>query len=81
MAEAHDALVFLAPLEKLNICGTSSLICTPTFREELARRIRLLEGPNLSRFLQDEGAKNLEAFLDVWAKPKPSTPNRLLSPE
>jgi hypothetical protein len=80
MAEVHDGLVFLAPLERLHLCGRSDLICTPTFREELKRRIDLLEGPDLRAFMAREGAKHLDAFLDVWAKPTEARPNRMLAP-
>lgn len=79
MAEVHDALVFLAPLEDLHLCGRSALICTPAFREELKRRIRILEGPDLGPFLAREGAKDLDAFLDDWARPTEARPNRMLA--
>lgn len=80
MSEVHDALVFLGPLDRLTFCGKSDLICTPAFREELKRRIRLLHGPDLTAFLKEEGVAGLDPFIEAWAKPTQATPNRFLPP-
>jgi hypothetical protein len=74
MSDVHDGLVFLAPLEALTSCATSSLICTPAFRDEVRRRIQVLEGADLAEFLEEEGAASLDEFLDGWEKPRPARP-------
>lgn len=74
MSEVHDGLIFLAPLESLTSCATSDLVCTPAFRDEVRRRIQVMEGADLAGFLEEEGAASLDEFLDAWAKPRPARP-------
>src|SRR5262249_30187332 len=40
--DAYDALIFLAPLEKLRQTAQVDFIYTPAFKEELKRRYRLI---------------------------------------
>lgn len=78
MADAYDALVFLAPLESLHDSATTAFFFTPAFRQELRRRIELLEGDHLAAFLADEGVESLDAFIDSLATPQPAKPNPLV---
>ncbi len=79
MADAYDALVFLAPLESLHDSATTGFYFTPSFRKELRRRIELLEGDGLAAFLADEKAASVEAFIDALAKPEPTKPSPLVA--
>jgi hypothetical protein len=72
MSEVHDRLIFLAPLESLTSCATSDLVCTPAFRDEVRRRVQVMEGTDLAGFLEEEGAASLDGFLDARAKPRPA---------
>ena len=78
MADAYDALVFLAPLESLHDSATTAFLFTPEFRQELRRRIELLEGDHLGAFLADEKAASVDAFIDSLATPQPAKPNPLV---
>jgi hypothetical protein len=61
--DAYDALIFLAPLEKLRQTAQVDFIYTPAFRQELKRRFRLEHSEaELAEMLK--GAH--EANLDDW---------------
>ena len=42
MYDAYDALIFLKPLEQLSNSAKVDFLCTPEFKEELARRYKIL---------------------------------------
>jgi hypothetical protein len=79
MADAYDALVFLAPLETLHDSATTAFFFTPSFRQELRRRIEVLEGDRLATFLAEEGAPSVDAFIDRLATPQPTKLNSLVA--
>lgn len=80
MADAYDALVFLAPVEQLHLSATTGFYVTPAFRPELERRIRLVEGEGLARTLASEGVKTVGELLDRLAAGSPARRNTLLGP-
>ena len=78
MADAYDALVFLAPLEQLRVSAHMDFFYTPAFREELKRRIRLLEGDGLAALLSKEGVVTLDELVDTVTKYQPQGRNTLV---
>ncbi|QQR72949.1 MAG: hypothetical protein IPJ17_15855 [Holophagales bacterium] len=80
MADAYDALIFVAPLDELHFAATTGFYVTPAFRPELARRIRLVEGDHLAATLADEGVATVDELLDRLAAGTPAKHNSLLDP-
>jgi hypothetical protein len=78
MADAYDALVFLAPLEELHDSATLGFFYTPEFKAELRRRIQLLQGAHLGEFLSGEGVTSLDQLIEALAAPQPSKKNALV---
>lgn len=65
MADAYDALIFLAPLEELRQTALVGELYSPEFRVELARRLRLLYPEEaLARMTAESGAADLEAYIE-----------------
>lgn len=64
MHDAYDALVFLAPLEELHFSAQTNFFYTPEFKEELKRRIKILEEGQLADFLKKNEVESLDAFLE-----------------
>lgn len=58
--DANDGLIFLAPLEDLHFSAKFAFIYTPLFKQELKRRIALLECDNLSSYLQKNKVESLD---------------------
>jgi hypothetical protein len=78
MADAYDALVFLAPLEKLRQTALTDVIYTPAFRAELKRRYSILNSEaQLAELLKKEQAKDLDELFAKTFQPRPER----LSPE
>ena len=64
MADAYDAVIFLAPLEELHQTAFVGSIYTPEFRPELARRLALLNSEeDLAAFIAESGASDLEGAI------------------
>jgi len=78
MFDAYDAVVFLAPLEQLRFSAGMDFFYTPAFKQELKRRITLLEGDHLPQFLRDDGAETLDAFIEQFTKYQPEQRNSLV---
>jgi hypothetical protein len=65
MADANDAIIFLAPLEELHNTATVDFIYTREFKRELARRYRMLYTPEqLDGMMERAGVSTLEALID-----------------
>lgn len=65
MADANDAIIFLAPLEALHNSARIDWIYTPEFKRELARRYRMLyTQEQLDAQMKDAGVSSLEALID-----------------
>lgn len=78
MADAYDALVFLAPLERLHFSAKMDFFYTPAFKQELKRRLALLEGEHLPVFLEEEKAASLDEWVERFAVYEPRTRNSLM---
>jgi hypothetical protein len=78
MADAYDALIFLAPLEKLRQTALTDVIYTPAFRAELKRRYRILyTETQLTELLKANEAKDLDELIAKSFQPRAER----LSPE
>ncbi|HJR52795.1 MAG TPA: hypothetical protein VJ982_03675 [Gemmatimonadota bacterium] len=65
MADAYDAVIFLAPLEELHQTARVGSIYTPEFRLELARRLRLLHSEeDLAAMIAESGASDLAGYIE-----------------
>jgi hypothetical protein len=65
MEDANDAIIFLAPLEKLHNTATVDFIYTPEFKKELERRYGFLYTPRqLEAMMAADGVSTLHAFID-----------------
>jgi hypothetical protein len=76
MADAYDALIFLAPLDSLHQTAKIGAIYTPEFCTELARRLELLyDAPSLAELIEQAKARNLSDYI---SKMYVSAPEQLL---
>lgn len=75
--DAYDALIFLAPLEKLRQTAQIDFIYTPAFKEELKRRYRLVHSEaKLAQLLKENRVSDLDGLL---AKTLVASPERPLA--
>jgi hypothetical protein len=86
MQDAFDAVIFLAPLEKLHHCAYVDL-CTPAYKQELKRRLALLwTEAELKAVLAKTKTKDLDELFAIfekggWARPAGPLPEaQLLGP-
>lgn len=79
MYDAYDALLFLAPLEELHFSAKVDFINTPHFKEELKRRITILEDGNIEAFLSRNDVQSLDEYIEQKLGAAPVTKNTLLS--
>jgi hypothetical protein len=76
LADAYDAVLFLAPLERLRQTAQVGAIYTPAFKQELARRYPLLYTPaQLAEQLKAAGVTGLDELI---AKRHTGAPERAL---
>jgi hypothetical protein len=72
MADANDAIIFLAPLEDLHNSAVAAEIYTPEFKRELVRRYGILFTPQqLTSMMEQAGVTTLEALIDNDCVPEP----------
>ncbi|HET6361488.1 MAG TPA: hypothetical protein VFH11_05465 [Gemmatimonadota bacterium] len=75
MADAYDAVIFLAPLEDLHQTAFVGSIYTPEFRDELARRLMLLYSEeDLAAFIAESGASDLAGAIERAYVDRPQEP-------
>ena len=75
MADAYDAVIFLAPLEDLHQTAFVGSIYTPEFRLELARRLSLLySAEDLAGFIAESGASDLAGAIERTYADRPQEP-------
>ena len=75
MADAYDAVIFLAPLEEQRVSGTVELPYTPEFLNEVARRYRLLySDEQLARQLAERELASVAALVAGDVAVRPETP-------
>lgn len=79
LADAYDAVIFLAPLDKLRSSATFDALYTAEFRAEVERRYRLLfTEEELRQRLESEGVGSLR---ELVVREAAAQPERLLSEE
>lgn len=72
MYDAYDALIFLAPIEKLRQTAMVDFIYTEEYKHELERRSKFLYSEEqLDKNLNDYGLKSLREFIDNYFIYKP----------
>ncbi|MGD9899245.1 MAG: hypothetical protein AB7T22_08985 [Calditrichaceae bacterium] len=72
MYDAYDALIFLAPVEKLHQTAMVDFIYTDEYKHELERRSNFLyNGEQINKILTDKGLKSLREFIDTYFIYKP----------
>jgi hypothetical protein len=75
MADAYDAVIFLAPLEGLRQTALVGSMYTPDFRIELARRLELLYSEeDLARMIAESGAADLADYVERAYEGRPQEP-------
>lgn len=78
MADAYDAVLFLAPLDQLHFSAESNFICTSDFKVELQRRIRVIYGDNVSELLKEHDVQSLEEMVEKVCLYQPVRKNNLI---
>jgi len=76
--DAYDGLVFLAPLEDLHFSAKLDWIYTKSFKQELKRRIILLQGNQLPIFLKENEVNSLDEFIKKLTRFQGSVKNSLV---
>ena len=72
MADAFDALVFLAPVDRWRRAATIRELYTPEFCRELERRYRIVfDERQLADRLREAGVSTLPALIDKDTAPEP----------
>ena len=75
MADAYDAVIFLAPLEQLRQTALVGALYTPEFRSELARRLELLySAEDLAAMIAEAGATDLPGYVEIAYTDRPEEP-------
>jgi hypothetical protein len=75
MQDAYDAVIFLAPLDKLRQTALLDSLLTPAFREELKRRHRLLyTEAQLGELVKRHNARDLDDYLTKAFVARPEGP-------
>jgi len=76
MADAYDALVYVAPLEELHQARRVGELYTPEFQREVARRLALLYTPQqIDGLLAGAGVETVEAWVAKLAAGEPQAPS------
>ena len=79
MYDAYDALIFLAPVDKLHQTAMVDFIYTPEYKHELERRAKFLyTEEQLNNILKSYGLKSIGDFVDKYFTYKPEVINPLL---
>lgn len=81
MADAYDAVIYLAPYETMRFSADYDGIYTPEFKQKLARRYRLLRTPEqLEAEMEQHGAHTLTELIDLMTEPDPERPLPAVGP-
>lgn len=78
MYDAYDALIFLAPINKLHLSAHFNFIYTQAFKLELERRLRLLNGNDFESMLKEENAATFDEFFSKISQYVPIMPNNYI---
>ena len=79
MFDAYDALIFLAPLDKLYFSPRIDFIYTEVFKKELKRRIEILNNDDLGEFLLKNNVDSIEEYIRQISTFQPKTKNNLVN--
>ena len=72
MYDAYDALIFLAPVEKLHQTAMVDFIYTEAYKRELERRSNFLyTEEQIKKILTDNGLKSVREFIDTYFVSRP----------
>ena len=75
MADAYDAMIFLAPLESLHQTAIRGDVYTPAFRAEVARRLEIMiPADALAQRIADAGAADLADYVEREYAGAPQVP-------
>ncbi len=75
MADAYDAVISLAPLEKMHKTAKRGDLYTPEFRREAARRYRIMYTPEqIEENLAADGVETVEELIATYAESEPEQP-------
>jgi hypothetical protein len=75
MQDAYDAVIFLAPIEKLRQTALVDSIYTPAFRQELKRRYRIMyTDAQLADLCERNQAEDLDGLLSKTLRARPEEP-------
>jgi hypothetical protein len=75
MKDAYDAVIFLVPIEKLRQTALVDFIYTPSFRQELKRRYRILyTEAQLAELFQASQVKDLDGLVEKTVRARPEQP-------
>ena len=79
MYDAYDALIFLAPVDKMRQTAIVDFIYTEDFKHELARRLKILyTEKQLEKILKDQDVKSVKEYIDSQFIYKPEKSQPLL---
>jgi len=75
MQDAYDAVIFLAPLEKLRQTAFVDFIYTPEFKQELKRRYRIMfTEAQLAQRFKENNVRDLDELLGKTLAARPEAP-------
>lgn len=75
MQDAYDAVIFLAPMEKLRQTALVDGIYTPAFRQELKRRYRILfTDEQLAELFRENQVEDLDGLFEKTLRARPEAP-------
>ncbi|MEX0986116.1 MAG: hypothetical protein WD052_01475 [Bacteroidales bacterium] len=75
MYDANDALIFLKPLEETKFSAQTDFFYTDDFKKEVERRIRIIQGPQLDSFLEQNGFETIGDYVEKLTQPVPEKSN------
>lgn len=76
MQDAYDAVIFLAPIEKLRQTALVDFLYTPTYRQELKRRYRIMyTDAELVEAFKANQVNDLDGLVERTARPRPEGPS------
>jgi len=81
MYDAYDAVIFVTSPDKYRLSGTSDLIFTEHFEDELKRRIQILYENNIESFLNENNANSIDEFNDEFSDTTMHRRNPFISDE
>ncbi|MFP4548141.1 MAG: hypothetical protein ACLFQM_08405 [Fidelibacterota bacterium] len=78
MADAYDALIFTDSLEETKFSAQTNFFYDEEFKQEVARRVRIIHEHDLPEFLQNNEVGSVEEYVEKLAEYVPEKPNPLI---